>query len=489
MLRKLRSIKTRSARFQVKKNMDWSLGEALYQNASPLRELELPEDAEDDEFDEAEKNFTDISARDTFVSPSGYKIHVHDTGKALNPQPTIDYTMDTIGGSARIPRAILLGAQAGAISGSETNIKDYFKGITTIQKNFIDPLLMGFYRQQQKFKILVDGDFELEWNPVWEMTEKEDAEIDLMKARKEYLKAQTVLAYLKCEFDVKIDEEGEVTVKGEGVAPQQPFGQMGKKSKIEKDYYPKGEMTKIYEKFNLNTQEVMNEFKTHFLLRHLIAQKRITTKLEGSYKSAMLKAQESLKTDDKADFLAELLKLDISDPKLRDLIISSLQGAFKFGGERTNVHLADYMGMMITEPFELDDVQAREWMETSRLIYEDYKDKFVGYIKRSLMEGIAAGESLEQLKDRIAKVGKKYEGNIDTLVRTEIHNAAEKGRIEGYIRNGLKKTEYINGPNPCDECSALAGTILTVEEAARFVFPHPNCQCGFVPYVEGGFKW
>jgi len=54
-------------------------------------------------------------------------------GRALNPQPFFQTNLEQIAIATGIPQAKLVGAQAGAVTGSEVNVQDYFKVISREQ--------------------------------------------------------------------------------------------------------------------------------------------------------------------------------------------------------------------------------------------------------------------------------------------------------------------------------------------------------------------
>ena len=76
--------------FQGKKNMDLSLFHAIYRYAQPFTTLELPVDADEDEFSDVSEMFY-LDDRNEFVMPSGYKLVQYGAKNDLNPQPYIDY--------------------------------------------------------------------------------------------------------------------------------------------------------------------------------------------------------------------------------------------------------------------------------------------------------------------------------------------------------------------------------------------------------------
>jgi hypothetical protein len=113
-------------------------------------------------------------------------------GKALNPEPYYMPIMENIAAGSGLPLAILRGAQAGALTGSEVNEREYFKLISDAQSRYepcirqlIDALLdCG----QIRFKYNVQREYRIVWNSGFELTEKDKASIELQQAQTRDLK-------------------------------------------------------------------------------------------------------------------------------------------------------------------------------------------------------------------------------------------------------------------------------------------------------------
>jgi phage-related protein (TIGR01555 family) len=175
--------------FTVLKNLDWASGEAYFSRAAPI--LELIVDLEDEatpvpskeEMDQMREDLKDVRASRQHIHAKGWELRVVEGSANLpNPQWFFDPVVERIAGGVEVPKQILLGTSAGALASGQVNMAQYFKDIASIQSNLIEPLLMEFYHRLQKWKILSEGDFDIVWNPLWEMSEKEDAEIWRNKA-------------------------------------------------------------------------------------------------------------------------------------------------------------------------------------------------------------------------------------------------------------------------------------------------------------------
>lgn len=170
--------------FQVLKNTDWSAGEAYYQNASPLFVLswEGEEVPTKEELDAAKEDLEDIHVKKRFIKPATWRLDtVQGSGTLPDPGNVWGPVVERIAGAVKIPKQLLLGTSAGALASGEVNLQQYYKDVAGWQSNFAEPLLLEFYGRLQEWGVLPEGDFDLEWTPLWEMSEADRAELQHRK--------------------------------------------------------------------------------------------------------------------------------------------------------------------------------------------------------------------------------------------------------------------------------------------------------------------
>jgi hypothetical protein len=115
-------------------------------------------------------------------------------GKALNPAPYLKPQLEDIAAGTGIPEAILRGAQAGALTGSEVNERQYWDVIATIQRD-IEPVLRDL-----NLWALPEEDqwgYEFTWPPGIELSADDQAKTDVLieqanLLRLEYMKTNEV---------------------------------------------------------------------------------------------------------------------------------------------------------------------------------------------------------------------------------------------------------------------------------------------------------
>jgi len=121
-------------------------------------------------------------------------------------------------------------------------------------------------------------------------------------------------------------------------------------------------------------------------------------------------------------------------------------------------------------------------------------------LRRTLAEGLAAGDSLPALSTRVTQVFDASISRAGTIARTETVRASSFGVQEGMVKAGVKKKMWlitVGGSPVRDTHVALSGVTIPVENnfvsAGGASAPGPgqfgvpgediNCQCGVVPVV------
>lgn len=136
----------------------------------------------------------------------------------------IDSTCNMLSAVTNIPQTKLFGrSPAGENSTGESDMENYYTFVGKIQKlnlknnmgTLIDIILIAG-RFKGEFETIPD--YELGFNPLWSLSEKEQAEVDKEKADTEYVKAQTAQIYVEMqvldasEIRSKLSENREFTI-------------------------------------------------------------------------------------------------------------------------------------------------------------------------------------------------------------------------------------------------------------------------------------
>ncbi|MCT6926155.1 phage portal protein [Metasolibacillus sp.] len=113
-------------------------------------------------------------------------------GETLTKQTTpvsgikdlLDFTWDYIAASARMPKSVIKGQEAGTLTGAQYDVMNYYARITSAQENEMKPHLEQLIRMllwaEKEPGGRIDPDtieWEIKFNPLWSVDSKTDAEI------------------------------------------------------------------------------------------------------------------------------------------------------------------------------------------------------------------------------------------------------------------------------------------------------------------------
>jgi len=186
------------------KTLMWACSEIIAKNARAYGFLMAPADAGDEEIDAVVDKLLDVRQGETVVLPSGWT-HEEKGGPGMTLDPT-RFTaplQDTIGAGAGIPSQILMGTAAGAITGSELNLVEWFSFIAAEQADYWTPWLKEFYGKLAALGILDGVDAEalkIKWNPSFELTEAQQADVWTKEA-------DAVARWQQAGYEVEVDGE------------------------------------------------------------------------------------------------------------------------------------------------------------------------------------------------------------------------------------------------------------------------------------------
>jgi len=137
---------------EVADNILWGVGQTIWRSAQgfPVLTVENPKMINDPK-DNKTKNeiqklvedgaLRDINTETGFIGDARYKFDfIGAEGKALKPMEYWDITLEFISSSTDIPKDVLKGVSAGAITGSETNLKQYYSMLRSKQLKEVQPI-------------------------------------------------------------------------------------------------------------------------------------------------------------------------------------------------------------------------------------------------------------------------------------------------------------------------------------------------------------
>ena len=157
-----------------KMNADEAHGEILWRFGKGFVVIQAPNMTDDEQKKLEEAITKKLSPKSIFVGDDSYKVDVKNP-TTIDPKPFDDYFYTNIAAALEMPKLILLGTEAGSISGSALNLTEYFNDIKNIQETVFTPLLTWLYQKVLRSKGL-EWKYKIQWNPLY-VDEKSEAEI------------------------------------------------------------------------------------------------------------------------------------------------------------------------------------------------------------------------------------------------------------------------------------------------------------------------
>jgi hypothetical protein len=164
------------------KKGNWAIMQTLFRYASKMHHIALPEDADDEDMEEAHDNLQNVNAKSELITPAGYEIEDFNTDGQLEPRDYFDVLFEQVCASNEMTKSVLFGTQSGTVSGSETDIKNYFNKVAKYQNNRAAEHIEDFVAAA---RVMLDGrtkgtyqpDLSIEWNPLFRLTALDRAEV------------------------------------------------------------------------------------------------------------------------------------------------------------------------------------------------------------------------------------------------------------------------------------------------------------------------
>lgn len=139
--------------------------------------------------------------------------------------------------------------------------------------------------------------------------------------------------------------------------------------------------------------------------------------------------------------------------------------------------------------FDADSQAAQDFIEERASFFsEKINDTTFDALQNELAEGLRAGETLEELSERVAKVfDQARDFRTLRIARTEASAASNFAAQEGYKQAGVPQKQWVNF-SPLDDtddaCGPVPDTVgIDAEFSNQLQAPpvHPNCVCTVIP--------
>jgi hypothetical protein len=166
----------------VLRNIRWGMGQTMYRYGSGFPVVTV-KGATKEQIDEYKREWGPLTAQTSMWTDENTTIEFKGlAGRALDPEPYYTPIMENISAGTSIPMAILRGAQAGQLAGSEVNEREYFKLISDCQSRY-EPSIMDLIDRLMETKQIPDVHYRIKWLGGFEVNPRDKAAAELDRVR------------------------------------------------------------------------------------------------------------------------------------------------------------------------------------------------------------------------------------------------------------------------------------------------------------------
>jgi len=431
-------------------NVIWSVGQSFYRYASGFPHLKK-KGGKGDQMKKLTNQWKEVNSLVGWVSDEDTTIDfVGAKAVALDPEKYWNVALKAVAMSFDIPMQIVEGTAAGAVTGSETNLMDYYSDISSKQEIDWTPIIEQLIVIAQSTGQIAKGDFNIKWKPLFEMSEKERAEVEKIKAETEKLRIESgVLDPEEIKKELEQEAKGDAPVSDFEYDDRTNF-KASEVEQIEVDY--SGDLEKL---FSLN--ELMKAIK-------------------GS-------EVEGIITDDFNDLERELVLIEQARAKkIKDAVDKNIDASWQYGWDKSELLLN--LNIMASEKAN----QIKKILKQSNYTFVNAVGQDV--TKKTLFavqQGVLAGEGIPKIRKSVQTIINGAKHNANTIARTESHRAMTQAIKQSYRDTGkVEKVKYITAGDDMVRPShaLLNGHIFDLDNTPSEL-EDPNCRCTVVAYFEG----
>lgn len=74
--------------------------------------------------------------------------------------------------------------------------------------------------------------------------------------------------------------------------------------------------------------------------------------------------------------------------------------------------------------------------------------------------------------------------NAKRLIRTESAHVQTMAAIDRYKEAGVAYVTFMTAEGCCEDCEALDGKLIPIDDNSQIPPLHPNCKCTLVPVLD-----
>ena len=172
--------------------------------------------------------------------------------------------------------------------------------------------------------------------------------------------------------------------------------------------------------------------------------------------------------------------------KFAEFVLPRITEIVKINGIDAMAEIGVDVSFDVTNPLVTKWIKKRSG-DLIKSILDTTKDK----LRKTLAEGIEAGESIPKLANRVSAVYEEAKGSrAIKIARTETINASNSGAYQAYRKSDIiKEKEWLATMDDRvrEEHAAMNGEVVGLDEpfSNGLMFPgEPNCRCTILPVIE-----
>lgn len=191
-------------------NAEWSVGQIVFSMVFKVLKTNISDMDDQRQLEAANRMLEDhYNALSLAMIGQDDELQVKGLGQGLGGAGAVfDFLKDLISAATRVPKTILFGNNSGTIAGSEQDEINYFSRIANFQGTYLTPQLrwiidLGLKARQaieipmrRNGRPVVSPDdvrYTVNWSKIFDLTEKEQAELEKTRAETEFTKSNTGL--------------------------------------------------------------------------------------------------------------------------------------------------------------------------------------------------------------------------------------------------------------------------------------------------------
>lgn len=166
---------------------EWALGQTLLRYTAPLHAVEIDKEVQptdgdwETHIDDLNSQLDNLTNKSNVTLPPGHSIDTHGADGDIDPEPFLDGLINDVCAGAEITRSVLLGTQSGTVSGSSTDIKNYYNGVERARQGVHSEKLHEGAKMAAEWTGK-DGvpksklDFDVQWGPLFKIDDMDRVE-------------------------------------------------------------------------------------------------------------------------------------------------------------------------------------------------------------------------------------------------------------------------------------------------------------------------